>query len=1215
MGGNASKAAEEQLLFKDICLRDDTQALQAKGLRPNIIVPDWDKQGTVLMFACTFDAPNVVALLLQNQADIDAQDKDGRTALMHASLTQNLQVVVNLLRAGANLEAKDNDGKTALMFACQSTAFNVNVVQELIHWGANVNAINSQRQTALMLAAIDGREDVLQPLLQAMAAAWMQDAAGDTAVDLALAYGHENFVKTLVRLCQSEHVQSVNQLKANRTRIEQLEQTIKNPTEENPLSLPQLQISLAQTIAARSTTKPTTPFISSLEPVSFSLPWPRESLSAFQQLQVLLSAFQNQQFKIRDCIKADQAPSNKLLADRDELRLQLLSETDKFLSSSPTLDFPHLTKQLEQAQADVAHLLAEAPAPARPMMLFDAFDFDDPLQILSSNMANCIECWQANITTALEKARSDTDACAEIIQDGLRCFCEQFQTWLPPPPPSSPPSSSQLSSSPPPSSSEPQPSAPPSNMPPSSPPPSSWFPTMEQRLKLLQVLEAEEKAFPAALALNPPPEAELVVIVASMAQVIAAMQTKLEDSQNGITTLLAHVDALRVEYLPEMQAQDEAELDKGTATMRRLQLEMAHVRADLKHEKSAPSRTSQMRQSKQDNIAQMQQKLERLQQQLQTAVMNHEAKISHLWKLINGPLPELRHTFAQYLAPQEHHFFSSSNYTIRPLSAYLIKGIIEGGGRSRLIKKAEFNNELCILKEFNLSDYSARKVMAREAAILGHLHHPNILSLLGLVFDDHDRGYLHLPFCERGNLTNFLAIHPKPSPVIRTMASELLQAVQYLHLQGVIHCDIKPDNVLVRRGGSVVLADFDVSQDLQGRTTFVKLKASNVGFTYAYAAPELLHVVEGGGMPTSTFACDMYSVGGVMYYMIYHQRTQERREYSRQSSTFGHDNCVLVDAIPIVQALLSEDPSQRPTAHDVLLKPLFRCVESAEFLAVLSPPLYWECNCPDLFFHEVDVTEELKLAMEELMNGTAQPQHHGNSRDYKEPQCFTKFCIQKITRIENSVAWRNYAQKREEIRTHPQLSLPRLDPPVMTTALLHARQDHLSCLANLGSVWTNEVNEHYMFHATEPQNVNSIKQHNFEERVGRLNGMFGSGIYFAESPSKADQYSIGKTSPDGGEKSRFMFLSRVLLGQPFITPDIHTMMRLPPCVELCGRKQVSSTRSHVTFNAACQHDRFHSLVAQTKATNPSAVLRSYREFVVYKGERCYPEYLIEYFRA
>jgi serine/threonine-protein phosphatase 6 regulatory ankyrin repeat subunit B len=106
-----------------------------------------------LIYAAAYNNnPEVIALLLENGADVNAEKNKGTTALMHAASDNNPEIAALLLKSGANVNTEDDQGMTALMFAA---AFNNNpeAVALLLENGANVNAGNNRGTTALMRAA------------------------------------------------------------------------------------------------------------------------------------------------------------------------------------------------------------------------------------------------------------------------------------------------------------------------------------------------------------------------------------------------------------------------------------------------------------------------------------------------------------------------------------------------------------------------------------------------------------------------------------------------------------------------------------------------------------------------------------------------------------------------------------------------------------------------------------------------------------------------------------------------------------------------------------------------------------------------------------------------------------------------------------------------------------------------------------------------------
>ncbi len=156
---------------------------------------------------------------------------------------------------------------------------------------------------------------------------------------------------------------------------------------------------------------------------------------------------------------------------------------------------------------------------------------------------------------------------------------------------------------------------------------------------------------------------------------------------------------------------------------------------------------------------------------------------------------------------------------------------------------------------------------AREARVVAQLDHPNILMV-------HEYGehagfaYFIMPYLELGSLRDRLRqrqILPWHETV--DIIIQILQALQYAHERGLIHRDIKPDNILFKTETNPVLSDFGLAKvvsdggrnmPLSGEVTG---SVTTVAGTPQYMAPEQIQ-----GKPTP--ASDIYSIGVVLYEML-----------------------------------------------------------------------------------------------------------------------------------------------------------------------------------------------------------------------------------------------------------------------------------------------------------------------------------------------------------
>jgi hypothetical protein len=96
------------------------------------------------------------------------------------------------------------------------------------------------------------------------------------------------------------------------------------------------------------------------------------------------------------------------------------------------------------------------------------------------------------------------------------------------------------------------------------------------------------------------------------------------------------------------------------------------------------------------------------------------------------------------------------------------------------------------------------------------------------------------------------------------MGARLAEALAYAHSRGVLHCDIKPANILVNRYGRPLLADFNVAADLSPERS----PESRIGGTLPYMSPEHIEAFLGGPGVSIDARSDVYSLGLVLFELL-----------------------------------------------------------------------------------------------------------------------------------------------------------------------------------------------------------------------------------------------------------------------------------------------------------------------------------------------------------
>lgn len=148
---------------------------------------------------------------------------------------------------------------------------------------------------------------------------------------------------------------------------------------------------------------------------------------------------------------------------------------------------------------------------------------------------------------------------------------------------------------------------------------------------------------------------------------------------------------------------------------------------------------------------------------------------------------------------------------------------------------------------------------AREIEITVDLgrQHPNVVTVLATGTTASGRPAIVMDFCEGGTLHDRLKAHgPLPVEEVTRIGEVLADALSFAHDRGILHRDVKPQNVLVLPT-SWVLADFGIARLVDSDHT-----SSAETFTYRHAAPQILD----GYPPTA--ADDIWSLGSTLYTLL-----------------------------------------------------------------------------------------------------------------------------------------------------------------------------------------------------------------------------------------------------------------------------------------------------------------------------------------------------------
>ena len=162
---------------------------------------------------------------------------------------------------------------------------------------------------------------------------------------------------------------------------------------------------------------------------------------------------------------------------------------------------------------------------------------------------------------------------------------------------------------------------------------------------------------------------------------------------------------------------------------------------------------------------------------------------------------------------------------------------------------------------FGLSPIEAeafRKRFAREAKSAGRLNHPNIVTIHDMGESD-DGAYIAMEFLEGRTVRDILDSGVTMPPAqIADIAIQVADGLAFAHRHDVVHCDIKPANIMVLASGAVKIMDFGIALLPTGSRTF----AGNVLGSPRYISPEQIV-----GRPVDSRS-DIFALGAVLYEML-----------------------------------------------------------------------------------------------------------------------------------------------------------------------------------------------------------------------------------------------------------------------------------------------------------------------------------------------------------
>jgi serine/threonine protein kinase len=264
--------------------------------------------------------------------------------------------------------------------------------------------------------------------------------------------------------------------------------------------------------------------------------------------------------------------------------------------------------------------------------------------------------------------------------------------------------------------------------------------------------------------------------------------------------------------------------------------------------------------------------------------------------------------------------FTNCKY-YHPINDYLI-GQNLGSGSFSVVKKCfdRQTNELFAMKIIKKKSFKKLEILENEVTIIQQTSHPNIIKLIDL-YETEEELFLVMEFIQGGELYESLINNgPFTEEEAYLIFRKIIEAVQYLHSNGITHRDIKLENILwTESKNELKLTDFSLSKNLQ--LSDIEFMRTPCG-TPSYVAPEIIK-----GEPY-TRSVDLWALGVVLYLLLFCKYpfsgdcdAEIYQQIENGTFIFPSEIEISEEVMDLISNLLKGDSKRRFTLEQVISHP------------------------------------------------------------------------------------------------------------------------------------------------------------------------------------------------------------------------------------------------------------------------------------------------------
>ena len=244
------------------------------------------------------------------------------------------------------------------------------------------------------------------------------------------------------------------------------------------------------------------------------------------------------------------------------------------------------------------------------------------------------------------------------------------------------------------------------------------------------------------------------------------------------------------------------------------------------------------------------------------------------------------------------------------VDSYRIDAPVARSGMASIYRATDVRDNRQVALKIPHPDMEADPILSdrfqRESGIGEKLNHPMVMRVYG--GEKRSRIYMVMEWCEGRLLRAILDEGRIPQDRAIRITIEVLDALDYIHANGVVHRDLKPENIMVDEHDNIKLIDFGIARDSSARRLTYANFTATLG-TPNYISPEQVKGKRGDGRS------DIYSIGVILYEML-----TGRQPFTGANPMAAMNDRLLNHPMPPSVA----DPTISPQLQEVLYRALER---------------------------------------------------------------------------------------------------------------------------------------------------------------------------------------------------------------------------------------------------------------------------------------------------